>query len=304
MMLSMATDYDVGVHEFRTYADFMNGVGNPEQYLQRIAEAGFGYVHWCHHWRSDFFYQEPELVHIGHLLKTYDLQILDIHGSEGIEKFWYSPQEYARLAGVELVKNRIDFAARFGADAVVMHAYPLPADPVESELLWSQLRKTLDALVPYCRHLGVKLAIENLIDFPAVRFKKLTPAQVGDNRDLLGRIFAAYPPDVVGLCWDSGHGNLGYDRLEVLEKYADRLIVTHLHDNDGKSDQHRTLFTGTVDWSRTARLIAASPYNKPLTLEVCIDDRFDSQEAFLQESKRTGEELAGIISSDPSFLSG
>lgn len=296
-MLSMATDYDVGVHEFRHPSDLMNGIGNPDQYLRRIAEAGFRYVHWCHHWRSDLFYREPELKHIERLLNKYNLNILDVHGSEGIERFWYSPQEYARLAGVDLVKNRLEFAARFGADAIVMHAYPLPDDPDTHELLWTQLRKTLDALEPTCRHLGVKLAIENLIDFPSVRFHNLPRSEARDNRDLLERLFALYPPDVMGLCWDSGHGNLGYDRIEVLEQFADRLIVTHLHDNDGTEDQHHIMFNGTVDWERTMRLITDSPYNKPLTLEICMEKRFTSEEAFLAESKKTGEKLLQLAES-------
>jgi len=73
-------------------------------------------------------------------------KLSDTHGSEGTEKFWYSPHEYARLAGVELVKNRIDFTARLGGDAIVMHVYPRSQAPAQTGLydtLMTQLRKTL-----------------------------------------------------------------------------------------------------------------------------------------------------------------
>ena len=295
MTLSMATDYSIDVHAIRSRDDYANGVGNPEIYLRRIAEAGFSYVHWCHHWRSDFFYQEPELVQIERWLKKYNLQVLDVHGSEGLEKFWYSPQEYARLAGVELVKNRLDFAARFGGDAVVMHVYPLPEEPLANEYMWNQLRKSLDALTPYCRHLGVKLAIENLYDGPALKFDKTPVAELRDNRQVIERIFAAYPPDVVGLCWDTGHGHIGYDRTEVLAQHKERLIVTHLHDNDGQGDDHRLIFAGTIDWPRAARLIAESPYNKPLTLEVVLQEAFASEEEFLAKANETGQRFAAMV---------
>jgi len=43
--------------------------------------------------------------------------------------------------------------------------------------------------------------------------------------------------------------------------------IAELHDNDGTGDQHRLPFDGTVDWPRLARLIAASPYRKPISLE-------------------------------------
>ena len=85
----MATDYCTDVHAFNSLDDFFNGIGNPKPYLRKIADAGFTHLHWCHHWRSDFFYEEPEMAEIGKQLDEYGLQIADIHGSEGIEKFWY-----------------------------------------------------------------------------------------------------------------------------------------------------------------------------------------------------------------------
>ncbi|MEM7348985.1 MAG: sugar phosphate isomerase/epimerase family protein [Chloroflexota bacterium] len=295
MDISMATDYAPDIHGIRSKEDYFTGIGNPEIYLQRIAEAGFKYLHWCHHWRSDFLYQAPELAHIETLLKQYDLQILDIHGSEGIEKFWYSPQEYARLAGVELVKNRIEFAAHFGADAVVMHVYPFSFEPEINDLLWTQLQKTLDTLEPYCRQLGVKLAIENLFDALALRFDQASVHTLQDNRGVLQRIFDRYPPDTIGLCWDTGHGHIGYDRLEMLAEHKNRLIVLHLHDNDSEGDQHRLIFGGSIDWEQTADLIAESPYDKPLTLEVVMQEQFETEADFLQEAYKTGMTFAQMV---------
>ena len=175
-MLSMATDYSPNVHRFETMDDFYRGVGNPEPFLRAIADAGFSHVHWCHHWSGDFMYGESEMAHIDGLLKKYHLKVADIHGSEGREKFWYSPQEYARQAGVELVKNRIEFCARFGGDAVVMHAYPM-----KNEEEWDQLRRTLDDLMPFALERGIKIAIENLIDFRGVHFDKIPIEECGDN---------------------------------------------------------------------------------------------------------------------------
>lgn len=295
MNLSMATDYCTDVHAFNSLDDFFNGIGNPKPYLRKIADAGFTHLHWCHHWRSDFFYEEPEMVEIGKQFQEYGLQIADIHGSEGIEKFWYSPQEYARLAGVELVKNRIAFTARFGGDAMVMHAYPLPADPTLANLLWSQLRKTLDAVQPFALERGVKIAIENLIDFQNTHFNKLPVEQAGDNRQLIADLFAAYPPEFLGLCYDPGHGNLGYDRMEMLDMFKDRLCVLHLNGNHGREDEHLNVFHGTVDWERLAKLIAASPYRKPMSLEVCMQKTYPSQEVFLQEARETGGRFSAMV---------
>ena len=240
-------------------------------------------------------YGESEMAHIGKLLHEYGLQVADVHGSEGYEKFWYSPQEYARLAGVELVKNRIDFCARFGGDAVVMHAYPLPANADEATRIWVQLRKTLDALQPYAVARGVKIAVENLIDFQGVKFGGVPLAEAGDNRQLLQRIFDHYPPEFIGLCFDSGHANLGYDRMEQLESFGDRLIALHLNGNDGTGDQHRNLFVNNMDWERLAELIAASVYDKPMSLEVVSSELDANDAAFLQTAFSTGNRFAEMV---------
>lgn len=294
-MLSIATDHSTDIHGFNSMQDFYNGVGNPNTALRAIADAGFSHVHWCHHWSGDFMYGESELDAIGKLLNEYGLTVADVHGSEGREKFWYSPQEYARLAGVELVRNRIDFTARFGGDSVVMHAYPLPTDAELKELLWGQLRKTLDALQPYAAERNVSIAIENLIDFQGVRFDGITLEQARDNRQLLADLFALYPPEFLGLCFDSGHAHLGYDCMDQLEQFLDRLYVLHLHDNDGSADQHRNLFTKTIDFDRLAAYIARSVYNKPISLEVVISEDDANDTAFLATAFESGNRFTEMV---------
>ena len=294
-MLSIATDYSPHTHRFESLADMLNGIGNPEPFLKDVAAAGFTHVHWCNHWSGDFLYCESEMAHIGQLLKKYDLQVADIHGSEGQEKFWYSPQEYARQAGVELVKNRVDFCARFGGDAVVMHAYPLPDDPDMHQVQWDCLRRSLDELRPYCLERGVKIAIENLIDFLNVHFNNLPLEQASDNWPLIDRLFENYEPEFLGLCYDSGHANLGKNRMAGLEKHLDRLAVLHLNSNDGSGDQHHNLFVDDIDWGKLAELISESTYSKPMSLEVIMSEQDKDEADFLQTAFRTGHQFAEMV---------
>lgn len=259
-MLSMTSDY-VADH------------GDPEPYLRAMADAGFTHVHWCHHWRSDFLYTDSEIEQIGCWLQTYGLKLSDTHGSEGIEKFWYAPQEYARLAGVELVKNRIDFTARLGGDAVVMHAYPPTVRPdlaIFNDYLFDQIRRSLDDLEAFALARGVQIALENLIDFAAVEAGVVDSVHAGDNAELLAQLLAAYDPAFLSFCFDSGHSMLGQNRIERYEPLFARLSVLHLHDNDGLRDLHLPVYDGVVDWERIAALIAASPYTKPISYELSL----------------------------------
>ncbi len=285
-MLSITTDYK---------ADR----GDPQAALRAIAEAGFTHVHWCHQWNTDFVYHAAEVAQIGQWLTQYGLQLADVHGSEGKEKFWYSPKEYARLAGVELVKNRIDFAARLGGDAVVMHAYPPTQDPALAgfnSMVWDQLRKSLDVLQPYALERGIHIALENLIDFAGVDADAVAISEAADNFDLILRAYAHYPAEYIGFCYDSGHAILGYSRMDRLAPLMQRLCVLHLHDNNGQADQHLLPFAGAVDWQLAAMLIAQSPYTKPISYEVSIHNTgIQDEHEFLQQAYTTAVRFAEMV---------
>lgn len=261
--------------------DYFKSTGCPEPYLRRIAEAGFTHVHWCHHWSGDYLYDQVEIDQIGRWLREYGLQLNDLHASEGDEKSWVSPREYERQAGVALVKNRIHMAAQLGGDVIIMHVHREPGKPEDNRVFWDQLRRSLDELEPYARSHGVRIAIENMSV---------------DNFDTLEKIFALYGPDYIGLCYDSGHANIGGDRMHRLEPLKDRLIALHLHDNNGVGDHHQLLFSQTVDWPRLAGIIARSAYTKCVSMEVLIHNTgLEDQHEFLRQAFETGTAFAEMI---------
>ena len=262
-MLSMTTDY------------FMSS-GCPEPYLRRIAEAGFTHVHWCHQWKTDFLYCDAEIRQIGQWLQDFGLGLTDLHASAGMEKAWVSEREYQRQAGVELVRNRMEMTARLGSDVIIMHLEE-PAEAGRAGAFWDQAHRTLDELEPAARQLGVRIALEN------------------GHFDTLERAFAWYGPAYIGLCYDSGHGNASKG-LNRLEQHKDRLISVHLHDNDGTADQHRLIFSGTVDWPRLARLIAESSYRKWMSLETTMANAgIRDEKEFLRQAFETGTAFSQMV---------
>ncbi len=261
--------------------DYAKDKGCPEPYLRKIAEAGFTHVHWCHQWNTDFVYSDCEIEQIGKWLREFGLRLLDLHGSIGPEKSWCSSREYERLAGIELVRNRIAMTARLGGDVVIMHA-PEPAAEAEKDIFRSRLFASMQALAPFAKERGVRIAIEN------------------GNFQIIRKILAEFSPEYVGLCYDSGHGNMIAGGLDHLESLKDRLISIHLHDNDGTGDQHKPLFTGTVDWPRLARIAAGSSYAKCVSLEVSMRlAGITDEDAFLAEVYRGGVAFARMMGSRP-----
>lgn len=262
--------------------DYATDTGNPEPYLRQIAEAGFSHVHWCHHWNTDFLYLPPEIDQIARWLRGFGLQLLDTHASDGREKRWASPLEYERLAGVELVKNRIDFTAALGGNAVVMHI-PDQHERANDPLIWDQLRRSLDALESYGQSRRIRIAIENT-------------GNAGGNYENIAELLAAYSPDYLGLCYDCGHGALHGRGLDQLEAMKHRLVAVHLHDNDGHSDLHRLPFTGVVDWPRLAGIIARSSYAKCVSMESNMHcDTAQDERDFLARAFAAGSRLAEMI---------
>jgi sugar phosphate isomerase/epimerase len=246
--------------------DYLSDVGNPEESLKLAGEAGFSHVHWCHQWNTDFVYTNSEIKQIKKWLDEFGLKLLDLHGSVGKEKNWFADVEYQRLAGVELVKNRIDMTAELGGDAVVMH---IPTWNREEEALKqnvNNLRRSLDELYDYSISRNIKIAIENIPN---------------DDFIVIKSLLNDYSAEFLGLCYDSGHGNIGKcEGLKFLEQVKDRLVCIHLHDNDGESDQHKNPFYGTVNWAEVMKVIRESSYDKPLNLEVGfknidIEDKMD-----------------------------
>jgi sugar phosphate isomerase/epimerase len=209
------------------------------------------------------------------------LQLLDLHGSAGREKCWWSGREYERLAGVDLVANRIRMTEQLGGSSVVMHVPVLP-DGVENLPDCDQLRRSLDALAAVTRECGVPLALENMVH---------------DNFCFLRKLLAEYGPDVVGICYDCGHGNIGARRgLEYMESIKSRLLAVHLHDNDGAGDKHWVPFTGTVDASRLARMLATSGYHRCISLESSVSNIPEANKGtFVADAFRAAARLAAMV---------
>ena len=248
--------------ELSITTDFLGGTGCPAPRLKAIAEAGFTHLHWCHQWNTDFLYGKPELEQIAKWLKEYGLRLLDIHGSAGREKCWFSLEEYERKAGVELVANRIVMLHDLeGEGSLVMHA-PCKKNRPDQDIpkitaQYAAVRRSLDELMPILEKYGVRLAVENM---------------ASDTFELLADLMKDYPEKLLGITYDSGHGNIAEGKgLDYLEPLKHRLQALHLNDNDSSGDQHQPPFWGTVDWKRVARLLANSSYKgRPLSFEVVM----------------------------------
>ncbi len=235
-------------------SDYIADKGDPSEHLRLIAEAGFEYVHWVHHWNDDFLYSPSETAQIGTWLKDFKLKLHGVHASAGVEKCWFSTKEYERKAGVELVVNRMQMSSALGSDFVVLHA---PMFACDEKARWEQALKSSDELMRHAERLGIAIAVENMC-----------------NDDFAGidALLARHPSKLMGICYDAGHGNVGKrDGLAHVEKRASKVIALHVHDNNTFRDQHGMPFTLALDWEAFAATIAKTPCRDRINLE--LNDR-------------------------------
>ena len=277
-----------------------------EKQLEEIAEAGFTHIQWIHDWEGEYLYSQSEMYHAKDILDRLGLKAHTIHASEGgirtkkngseivfnnryrypeIRKDYTSTEEFSRLAGVELLKNRIDFCRIIGAKVMVLHMqlpYKMFEESEEDkEIYYRQVCKSFDEIQEYAKVAGVKIALENLI---------CTPAHYQEEE--FDRMFERYDADFLGFCFDSGHATLQCrdDYYYFLRKYNDRLFATHLQDNDSITealadndtevllhDAHRVPFSGVLDWDIIAEYVAKAPIELPADFEVGIGGATDEE---------------------------
>ena len=235
-----------------------------------FAAAGFSALHWCHNWvGKQIIYDEAFAADVRSLAESHSLRIADVHG------FSRSREEYiSDDIVVAMNTNRIEFAARAGASAVVLH---LPQRVCQTVPEGGEMSTALlEMLRPTCQAHGVRLAIENL---PHNR----TPNEYFEI------MFERFEPDFVGLCYNSGHAVLT-GQHDLLARHGDRLLVTHLHDNDGESDQHRLPGAGKADWLKVLGDIKKAGYSGTINLEVHLPDG-EQLEEFCKLAYNTIREL-------------
>lgn len=295
MELGINTDYE---KEFEQIEEI-------EESLRQIAAAGFTHMHWCYEWDGDYLYAHSEMAQIREWMDQYGLKAKSLHASKGsrgvgggsrsghYRKDYTSGVEFNRIAGVELIQNRVELAHMLGTTEIVLHMYLPYQDfvtvPGAKEDFYKQVYRSLDELAPFCRERNVRICVENLFEAPG-------EMQI----EQFDRLFSRYPADFLGLCLDTGHAHLvwGNDFITVFaDRFRDRLYSIHMHDNNGWGekpgcrDAHMLPGECAIDWHGLMEVLRRSAYAAPWVLEVMKPEKEDTA-AFLKRARLAGEWMA------------
>jgi sugar phosphate isomerase/epimerase len=196
--------------------------------FKQFSDAGFKWIHWAEHDTVDRIYTKADAEQIARSADKYGMVIQNIHGVWTLdgdrpftEDHWY-----------EINRNRIQFISCLGGDCIVLHV-PVLAPETDFRAERKESERLLRLLLPVARKFNIRLVVENLETHPC--------------RPLFDHLFQSFAPEDLGFCYDSGHANMTGE-LDILDRYLERLAVTHLHDNHGKEDEHLHPGHGTIDW--------------------------------------------------------
>jgi sugar phosphate isomerase/epimerase len=243
--------------------------------LEEISNAGFesfefsfGHVHRMEEAGAEAF---SEAVSAS---ESFGLDPVQLHGPSLEMGFdLASPEEGIRKSSVDRSGLWIQHCAALGVPVMVEHGCEFHDN---SEATMERMKRSFRQLAQIAREHGVKVAIENEFD-PRDKIvagegrNMVVPARVGCMMSELLEVVEDVDPDYLGVCLDFGHANMQsplFSIDEAIGELGEFLIATHLHDNEGASDQHLIPLMGSIEWQPAIAALADIGYDRPLILEL------------------------------------
>lgn len=140
------------------------------------------------------------------------------------------------------------------------------------------IRKCMETwkwVMDYAEKLELKIAVENVFD---------------TNPSVLKKIISSIPHPLLGVCLDAGHINV-FSQVpaeEWFDELGDKVFETHLHDNNGKYDEHIGIGTGTFDFQKFFKLLWRDSTRPVLTIEASNPKSVEESMDYLMNLKQHG----------------
>jgi len=216
-----------------------------------LAEAGFSSV-------SPVWSPELDLQAIADSAARHGMTIQSLHAPhKGISRLW-DPDAVDSIPVQANIFRCVDACSAFHIPIMVLHCwqgliYTFPGEPLDYRFF--------DRLVDYARQKGICIALENL-----------------EGEEYLEALMVRYRDAAhIGYCWDSGHDHCYPHKLDFLQSFGDRLIMTHLNDNlglrdpsgipSGDDDLHFLPYDGNIHWESAIAQLRNKPVQQILNFE-------------------------------------
>lgn len=214
--------------------------------LKLIKEAGFEATSiW---WEDEMGYAGEKKENIPSIVRDSGLILENMHAPYNNSNDLWNMNKSDREAAVYKHICWIQDCAEYDIPIIVMHI-------------------TEGDVVPNLNSCGIDSILRILKE--AEEFDVTIAIENTRSQDNINFLLSEIPSKNLGLCYDSSHDwLLNNNKTNLLENFGERLVATHLSDNDGIRDCHWLPGHGIIDWFMVSRLFPKSLYEGCLTLEV------------------------------------
>ncbi len=164
------------------------------------------------------------------------------------------PDPDKRKTDMESIKKHIRIAHRLGVKDIVIH--PGSNAELKRDQLFKVNVDSYRELSDIAEEHSITIFIENI------------PGVFEDSSNVLELIDAIDRPDF-GVNFDTSHANLcKLDLVKEIKNYGDKLLGTHISDNDGSGDQHQIPGWGNINWPEVMKAFKEINYKGLFNFEI------------------------------------
>ena len=165
--------------------------------------------------------------------------------------------ETRRKAAVAEAEAALAMAASIPFQFLVVHVgiptgQKIPAGDNQPDAARRSVMEIVAAAAP----LNVRVALE------------VMPNPLSGAEELVHAIEDSLDGVDVGICLDYGHAHLMSGVADAVETVAGHLWTTHIHDNNGKRDDHLVPYAGDINWDEAMMTTQKIGYDGALIFEV------------------------------------
>jgi sugar phosphate isomerase/epimerase len=235
-------------------------------WLDRIWDAGIKLVEiFCARQHMDYR-DKGQVNELGYWFRDSPLRVHGLHSPMFTDDVWgrsgpdaiidiTEPTKSKRLKSVEEIKRTLEVAEKVPFKYLIQHLGVTGQEFDERRI--DAAFSSLEEINLFAHQRGVEVLIEN------------TPNGLTTPEKLL--YFFELTHLNMNVVLDVGHANMKEGVENAYKLLAPRIRSTHIHDNDGTSDQHLFPFVdegGTIDWTKTMKTLKSRPEQYPLLLEL------------------------------------
>lgn len=166
----------------------------------------------------------------------------------GPDKLWIPNRDELNEYIIDTIEKCCAVCAFVDCHALVIHPVQRPTKKED----WDVNMAAYQRLIPFAKKYGVKICLENLFIHRGMMPIEAPCSDAAEACLYVDTLNEIAGEECFGFCFDVGHANLlGRKIGEFIKVLGKRLTILHIHENDGRYDEHSLPYTGVCDWGGT-----------------------------------------------------